>query len=95
MAKTGPKHIAWETIGAEDWAKGCNHVAGLNGVIPSSARAARKRLSIPPRPVPEGLEPTDSPTTVTLRHGGSIQMASKWLASAGRPSAGRGRPRYD
>ncbi|RYD32574.1 MAG: hypothetical protein EOP86_15380 [Verrucomicrobiaceae bacterium] len=101
MGKTGSKHIVWDTVSAEDWAKGCNHVARLMGVTPSSAAAARKRLGIPPRPasrpprpVPEGLKPTDSPTTVALRHGVRIQMASKWLASVGRPPAGRGRPQY-
>lgn len=93
------RNIPWNTVSEEDWARGCAHVAGLKGVTPAAAAAARKRLGIlprpaphPRRPVPEGLRPTDSPAAVVRKYGVSLPTAKKWLASVGRTPAAPGRP---
>lgn len=98
MAKTGPRHIAWETVSAEDWARGNAYVGKLKGVTTQAARKARNKLAGPPKPeprspVPPGLQPADSPTEVAKKHGVSVPTAARWLRSVGRPPAPVGRPR--
>ncbi|MDB6133745.1 MAG: hypothetical protein JWM59_1988 [Verrucomicrobiales bacterium] len=99
MKKTpGPKNIPWKTISAEDWAKGCAHVGRLMGVSRMAACNAYKKLARGPslnarrRPVPEGLQPTDSLAAVARAYKVSAPTARKWLVSVGRPSAAPGRP---
>lgn len=96
---TAPKNIPWRTVAAEDWDKGCPHVARLMGVTAAAAYTARAKLMSGRRverrrlPVPPELQPLDSPADVVRRHGVSLPTAKKWLRSVGRAPAPTGRPR--